>query len=227
MELDTVAKVRYAWYRLMGSLPADYALQELGEGEDDVAYVYLTQGCRNAQLWMLDNGYQGWRQRSDALSWTGSDATTGGRYDDLPSDFLQLDGNRDRSALVQANGDRWGPQIDSKDDNIKGNGFYILGEEIWLARSASPPSTLYMKYHYEHPAWTSTVTIDFPMNARSLIVAEAADSAMNENWFIGDNEERAAINRMLLKAQAKTRRFVRQTKQSRQWRKPQRLGGRF
>lgn len=225
-DLDTVAKVRHAWYRLVGSVPADSALTELGESEDDVAYLYLTSGCRDAQQYMLHNGYNGWRQRSSALSWSGTDATTGGKYSDLPTDFLRADGNRDRSALVQANGDRWGTQIDAEDDNAKGNYFYFLGDEIWLARTASPPTTLYLKYNYQHPVWTSGVTIDFPANVRSLIVAYAANSAKEENWFIGDHTMEAKVREAVLLAEKKVRMFVRQTKQSRQWRRPQRLGGR-
>ncbi len=225
-QLDSVARILEAWYRMVGSVPADYGLTELGEAQDEVGYIYLTSGCHDAQEWMLDNGYQGWRQRSGALSWTGSDATTGGVYSDLPADFLRLDGNRDRSALVEANGDRWGAQLDSVDDTVKGNYFYLVGDELWLARTADPPTTLYAKYHYQHPEWESGITIDFPMKARALIVAYAAQSAMNENWFTGGNDERLAITRAVSLAEEKARKVARQGKHARQWRK-QKVYGRW
>jgi len=223
-QLDSVANILEAWYRLVGSIPTDFALTELGEAEDEVGYIYLTQGSHDAQLYMLDNGYKGWCQRSDALSWEGTDATTGGKYDDLPADFLRADGNQDRSALVQTNGDRWGTQIETENDTAKGNYYYFKGDEIWLARTASPPTTLYLKYHYAHPEWESDTTIDFPMRARSLVVAEAANAAKEENWFVGDHTMEAKIREAVLLAQKRARLCARQTKQPRRFRKQKVLG---
>ena len=224
-DLDSVTTIRDAFYRLVGTVPADTALSELSEGENDVAYLYLTQGCRDAQDYMLDQKYLGWRKRSDALTWTGTDATTGGRYSSLPSDYLRADGSRERSALVLVGGNRWGHQVEQEDDIIKGNYFYFIGDQLWLARGASPP-TVYLKFHYMHPEWTADVTIDFPLKARSLVVAYAADLASNENWFTGDAEEKTAIRKAVLQAENNARKYARQTKQGRQWRK-QRVLGRF
>ncbi len=225
-DLSTVTNIRDAWYRLVGTVPEDAALQELSEGENDVAYIYLTSGCHDAQSYMLDQGYLGWCQRSGALTWTGTDATTGGKYASLPTDYLRADGNRDRSALVEAGGDRWGSQIDQEDEIAKGNYFYFKGDNIWLARSASPPTTVYLKYHYQHPEWVSDVTIDFPLSSRSLMVAYAADLAKNENWFTGGNEEISRILAAVRSAETKARKYARQTKQPRRFRK-QRTFGRF
>ncbi len=217
-DLTTVTVIRDAFYRLVGTVPDDTALSEMSESENDVAYIYLTQGCHTAQKYLLDQAYLGWRQRSDALTWTGTDATTGGRYSSLPSDYLRADGNRDRSALVKAGGDRWGRQIDQENDTAKGNYFYFIGDEIWLARGASPP-TVYLKYHYQHPEWVSDVTIDFPLDVRPLLIAYAANLAKNENWFTGSAEEKLAIREAVSQAENNARKYARQTKQPRQWRK--------
>ncbi|KKL25613.1 hypothetical protein LCGC14_2403520, partial [marine sediment metagenome] len=70
MELDTIAKHRNAFYRLCGTESDDPELVLGGEGATEVVDLYLTDGCRNAQCWMLDMGYGGWRKRSSVLSWT-------------------------------------------------------------------------------------------------------------------------------------------------------------
>ena len=224
-DLDSVANILEAWYRLVGSISKDGALVEQGEAVDEIGYIYLTQGCRSAQDYMLDQKYLGWRKRTDAISWTGSDATTGGRYATLPSDYLRADGNLTRSALVTAGGDRWGDQVEQENDIIKGNYFYFIGDQLWLARIATPP-TVYLKYHYMHPEWKSDVTIDFPLKVRSLVVAHAADLASNENWFTGGVDEKNAIRKALLQAENNARKYARQTKQARKLRKP-RVFGRF
>lgn len=234
MELTTVALVREEWYRLVGTTPDDAALTDLDEDTNEVAYIALTRGCRAAQRWMLKMGYGGWRQRSSALSFSGSDASTGGRYASLPSDFLRTVGrNRaqagyDRqSALREANGDLWGIEIDETQDHRKGNYYYIRGEQLWLARTAQPPTTLYLDYHYKHPLWDGDLDdddIDFPVDCRHLIVAEAASVAMEENWFLLDETGKQAITRALVKAREEARDIVRQTKMPRRFHRAPRYG---
>ncbi|KKL28084.1 hypothetical protein LCGC14_2378670, partial [marine sediment metagenome] len=67
MELDTTAKVRNAFYRLCGTESDDTELTLQGEGDTEVVDLYLTDGCRNAQQWMLDMGYGGWRKRDSSV----------------------------------------------------------------------------------------------------------------------------------------------------------------
>jgi len=74
MELDTVAKIRHAVYRLLGTTTDDTALIEQGEAADEVVDLGLTRGIRTAQRWMLDAGHVGWRKRSSAITWSGTDA---------------------------------------------------------------------------------------------------------------------------------------------------------
>jgi len=227
VELDSVTKIREAFYRLLGTTEDDPFLVEQTEAVNDVAYGFLTRGTRDAQRTMLRLGYRGWRKRSSALTWTGTDAADGGRYSALPTDFLRAYGNRRVSALREASGDRWGSEIDADDDNFKGDYYYIRGEELWLARTASPPSPLYLDFHYKHPLWSASVTIDFPMDARWLIVAEAAATALAENWLPLDSDGEQKIERALMRAREEARSISRQTKSPRQFARSVRLGNRW
>lgn len=227
MELSTVARVVAAWYRLVGTVSNDDALAEQGESVNDVAYTNLTVGCREAQRWLLKCGSGEWRKRSAALSFSGTDAADGGRYATLPSDFLRAWGSGSESALVEADGDSWGQEVTSRDTQLKGDGYYIMGSTLWLTRSAAPPTTLYLLYHYVHPAWSASVTIDFPMDARSLIVAEAAQAAMAENWLPGDQAMERKIEVAVMRARERVRDICRPTKQPRQMRRAPRIGNRW
>ena len=228
MELDTVAKVKAAWHRLAGATSADPALVLNGESADDVAYQYLTRGCRVAQRWMLKCGYQGWRKRSAALVFSGTDAADGGKYVALPDDFLRAYGNGRKSALTNAGGERWGTEVPTNDEEAHGDGYYLRGSQIWLLRGAGTPATLYLDYHYQHPLWSALLTpIDFPLEARFLIPTEAAELAMGEEWWPGDEKSEEKLERALMRAREEARDVARQTKQPRQMRKPFRLGNRY
>lgn len=228
MELTTVAQIRRLFYRITGATSDDDALTEQGESEHDVAYEYLTRGARSAQRWMLSKGYSGWRKRSSALSWSGSDSADGGRYSDLPSDFLRLYGDRRRrSALVEADGTQWGQEVDPGQDNRRGDGYYLKNDQVWILHSAGPPTTLYLDYHYLHPEWSSGVTIDFPLAARALVVWEAADAAKEENWLPGGPEMEFKIERGLARARSEALDVARQSKAPREFKKNLRYGNRW
>lgn len=231
MDLTTVEEHLEAWYRLVGSVSGDQALEEQSEDTDEVGYINLTRGCRRAQRSMIRMGFGGWRKRSAALVFTGSDAVDGGVKTVLPSDFLRAYGNDRRSALTEANGNRWGSRIDEMDDHLKGDLYYIRGEELWLARTASPPTTVFLDYHFQHPAWDSSLQagtgIDFPLEARALIVAQAAYTAMHDNWLPGGAELETKIDRALKVAETEARYISRPDKQARQFRKVRRFGNRW
>lgn len=224
MDLDSAAKILAYFYRLVGTQASDPYLIANGEAQNDVAYLCLTLGCREAQRWLLDMGYAGWRKRSAALTFSGSDDTVGGRYVALPTDFLRAYGSRRVSALTEANGDRWGQEVDPEEMQKKGNFYYIQGEQLWLGRTALVPGpALYLDYHYQHPEWNASVTIDFNLQARSLIAAYAASIGMSENWLPGGPELELKIAQALQKAQQRARGVVRATKSPRQFRKATRL----
>jgi len=228
MEMTAVSQFVASFYRLLGTDATDDALILNGEAANDVAYQYLTAGCREAQRWMLKMGYGGWRKRSAALSFAGTDIADGGRYATLPADFLRAVGNQKRSALREPGGDGWGTEVTEHESEYRGDGFYIRGEQLWLTREANPPTTLYLEYHYTHPAWSAVLaTIDFPMDARSLIVAEAANEAKEENFLPGGPEMEGKIERALMRAKERARDIARPTKQARQMRRPTRLGNRW
>jgi len=227
VELTAAAQFVRGFYRLVGEMSSDPELVALGESVDEIAYIYLTQGTRAGQRWMLDCGYMGWRKRSSALTWTGTDDTTGGTYSDLPSDFLRAFGSQQKSALVEADGRPWGTEVHTLDDTLEGDGYYFRGDELWLLRRASPPSTLYLSYHFLHPAWDATTEVDFPVEARGLIPAEAANLASLENFLPGGNEMLAKIDRALKVARERARGLGRPSKQARMMRKPARYNSRY
>ena len=231
MELNTVDRVKAAFFRLVDTESDDPELVLHGEGVSDVVELALTAGFRSAQRWMLDKGFQGWRKRSSAITWSGTDAADGGRYWSLPTDFLKAYGNARISCLTEAGGDRWGEEVHPDYAAVKGNSYYFRGSDdggmqLWLSRSAAPPSTLYMEYHYLHPSWTALADadIDFPLEIRSLGVAEAANEAMVEAWLPGGQELEVKILRALGLAQTKAMRTVRASKKPREMRKPSRFG---
>lgn len=228
-ELITAEEHADAVLRLLGVLSSDDALVEQGEATGDLVYYALTRGYRSAQAWLISQGMnQRWRKRSSAITtWNGSDAADGGRYVNLISgagavatDFLRLDSDEKsrRGGLVQANGDAWGCEIGVDDDQAKGSYFYVKNDQLWLARSASPPSPVYAKYFYAHPAITSAFTaFDMPVDLRWLCVAEAADAAVKDEWIPGGTEAESRVARALGRARDEAKRIVRRTRQPRQF----------
>lgn len=227
--LSSVDQIVRRFYRLVGSVPDDEQLTELGELTDDIAYEALTEGTWDAQITMLEMGYTGWRKRSGALTFSGSDEMDGGRYVDLPSDFLRAFGQDKggRSALVEPSGRRWGAELTDEDDTVEGQGYYIKDEQLWLLRGASPPGTVYLDYHYAHPEWSPSVEIDFPLRCRSIIAPSAARVAADENWLPGAADMEAKIERAYFKARERVRRYVRQTKAPRRMKRPPRFATRY
>jgi len=226
MELDTVDRHRDAFYRLLGSDATDEMLEEHGEAANEIVDLCLTRGSRTSQRFMLDNGYNGWRSRDEITSWSGADAADGGRYTALPDDFLKAYGNERMSALRKANGDQWGRQVEPNEAHLKGNYYYIRGDELWLARAAVVPTTLYLEYHYTHPKWENLAdgAIDFPIDARWLIIAEGANAGKDENWIPAGIEMEAKITRALASARDQARAVARPTKAPRKMKAPRRVG---
>lgn len=225
MDLDTVDRFRHAFYRLVGSEGDDQELIRRGEELNEVADLFLTRGCRNAQRYMLSVGYTGWRTRSGAIEWL--PASFGQVRAPLPGDFMRAYGDERRSALVDTDGRRWGAQARADIDHIEGNFYFIDGEAIRLTKRASPPTTLFLDYHYRHAPFSDTVSFTFPLEARPLIVAEAADLAKEDNWLPGGPEMERKIERALQRARTEARDVARSTKQPRSMRRSRRYGNRW
>jgi len=226
-QLDGIAEHREEFYRLVNTDETDQELTLRGETENQICDMALTRGCHRAQRYLLKHGYRGWRKRSTALSFSGADATDGGQYADLPSDFLKAFGSRRVSALRKANGDQWGQEIEDYQDFWKGNYYYIRGDELWVTRTAVLPTALYLEYHYKHPVWNDSVTIDFPIEARYLIVAEAANVAKDHSWLTGDVELEAKIVRALDTAREEARSIAPRTRSQKLFQAPRRFGNRW
>lgn len=228
MELTTVARHVAAFYRLTGSTSDDDGLTENGESTDDVAYLCLTRGARRAQMYLLESGLKAWRTRSEALSWSGADATDGGRYSALPSDFLRADGNRKgRSALVEADGSEWGVEVDATEDQIRGDAYYFTDEHVWITHSASPPTTLYLRYFKKHSTMAADLAdadLILPVDTRALSVAYAAEVAREESWFLLGPDAEVKIARAVKMAEMEAKAYCRRSKAPREFKKPTRYG---
>jgi hypothetical protein len=196
------ADLRKALMRLLNTTTDDEALTEQGEAANEVLHLCLQHGLWNAQEWVLTYiDSSRWLSTSSALTWSGTDET-GGMYASLPTDFLRLAGDDRRSALREANGDRWGALIDEEDAyryQLRGNYYYLRNEQLWRVRGASPPSTVQLEYHHRHADLSSddpaVAPIDFPLVDRPLIVSEAAEFGLAESWFLGTAEDEARIRR--------------------------------
>jgi hypothetical protein len=216
--LDTAARFVAAFYRVVGTTTSDTALTENGETANDVAYLCLTHGCWAAQNWLIDKGMSGrWRGRSTAIAWSGTDATTGGKYWALPTNFLRLSKDQRTPCLVEANGDAWGTLVTEQDDQLRGNGYYLKDDKLWLLRTASPPTTLYMDYIERHAEFAAALAaFDFPVDARPLVVALAAEYGAMDGWF--PRADSAAIEKSVRYWKAQARSVARQSRDPRTFR---------
>lgn len=234
--LDTAANCLKAFYRLVGTTSSDDALVENSEAADAVAYTCLTHGVETAQRFMIACGMTDrWRTRSQAItSWSGADATDGGRYKDMSSwiatskSFLRLSGKKmdaAASSMMEANGERWGVEIDADNDYLTGDFFYLKNEQLWIARDAQVPTTVYVDYQYKHPEFTSSVTIDFPAEARGLFIAYAAQHGSAESWFPLADDSRIQKNVEFWERQARA--VARRSRGPRTQNAPRTTGSRY
>lgn len=226
MQLGDPTAMRRAFYRMVGARPVDPALTAFGESQDDVANEMLTQGAHEAQRFMISAGYHGWMRRFGPLVIEEDDE---GWYAELPDDFLTAQGWRRQSALEGRDGRYWGHEADGRDTGIRGNAYWIPDYSILrFARGARPPTDLYLRYHYRHPTFGSEEeTVDFPFDARRLVVAMAAHAAVEEDWVPGRDEAMARIDRALAKARQVARRVSMTSKRQRQVQEPPVFGTRW
>jgi hypothetical protein len=231
--LSTRAKFHDAFWRLCGNISTDAALIESGEAVDEVADQCLTHGIWQAQRFLVDAGYNGWVARSTAVtSWTGTDAANGGRYTAVPTDathgFLRLAGDYDRSSLVKANGDPWGCEVSYDQRSAKGDGYYLKNDQVWLLRTASVPSTIYIEYHQQHVEFAATTFdagLSFPVDVRMLVVAYGAQQALDEGWL--PIEDPDAIREAIQTQERRARDFARRSHAVRHVRQRPRLGNHY
>lgn len=193
------------FFRLVNADTSDDDLIEHDTTTGDSYYHLLQAGVYDAQDYLIRCGIgERWAKTSSALSFSGSFPD---KYAALPTDFLMLDADDNRSGL--RNGKiSWGRLIDFKDRfRYTGNLFYLRGNEaasglegqlrVYVADGAAVPSSLVADYFYRHATLADSTTVDFPAEDRQLIVAYAARRATWQSWFPGGMEEKDAINNNL------------------------------
>ena len=216
--LTNLASMQRAFYRLTDTAADDDSLIEHDGSTLEALNQFLQYGLNDAQDYMMDCGLSDrWGSQATAItSWSGTEANNGGRYKALESDFFRLSGDDVTSALRKIDGTRWGHLVDFRDRfKVRGNRYWLQGTNLWIARGASPPASLIYDYHPRLPTLSSD-TVDFPSEDRPLIVAYAAERAMQDSWLPGGEE-------MLVKIQANRRaceqRAFRRTRRTRTMRK--------
>ena len=216
--LTNLASMQRAFYRLTDTASDDDSLIEHDDSTLEGVNQFLQYGLNDAQDYMMDCGLSDrWVSQATAItSWSGTESDDGGRYKALESDFFRLSGDDMTSALRKIDGERWGHLVDFRDRfRVRGNRYWLQGTNLWIARGASPPASLIYDYHHRL-ATLSSATVDFPSEDRPLIVAYAAERAMQDSWLPGGEE-------MLVKIQANRRaceqRAFRRTRRTRTMRK--------
>lgn len=192
--------LKRAFYRLTGTSADDGGLTEHDDVGEETVEQYLQYGLWDAQDYMIQVGHgDRWVSTTAALTFTGADNTDGGRYADLPEDFLRAAGDDKTSALRRPNGRKWGTEIPwIHRHRVSGNHFYFQNERLWITRGANPPTDLVMDYHHRHVTIDDGTEVDFPVHDRALIVAFAASRAAEDAWIPEDSRV-SMIDRNLAK----------------------------
>lgn len=211
--LTDLASLRRAFFRLTATDENDPALIEQDVSDLEAVDQFLQYGAWDAQAFLIDNGMADrWVTTSAALSWSGADASDGGRYTSLPSDFLRLAGDDQNSALRVPGGRRWGLLIDFENRWVaRGDCYWLMNDQLWIAYAASPPTGLKMDYHHKLATLAVGTTVDFPAEHAGLIVGYAGGHAMNEAWLPEDEVMRARIVSKLGAHQKEAQRRIRRT----------------
>jgi hypothetical protein len=200
--LDSRAALLRQFYHHLGTSASDGALTEHDSESGEQALRLLQFGLWNAQAHLIDAGKgDRWRTTSSALaSWSGADATDGGRYVSLADGgsftrFLRFAGDEENSALREPDGTPWGKEVTERERfRVRGNYWYTLGDDqLWVARGANPSATLVADYYQRHALLEEATPIDFPVELAPLIPLEAADLALADNWPGVDETQRAEI----------------------------------
>ena len=139
MPLTDRASIQRELYRLLNTSADDATLTEHDSGTLEGLNLQIEQGAYNAQLWLIDHGFQDrWIKQSGVLGTpSGSDDVAGGRYWDLStlgSDFLRLAGDEETSALYVPGGStdlttRWG-RLTTRDRGVRS-----VGDWYWITSS--------------------------------------------------------------------------------------------
>lgn len=229
--LDNRVELKNEFYRITGTSSSDTALGEIETVAADELNHLIFQGMREAQSWYIDTAGGGilWEKVATAItSWSGDDATDGGRYKALETDFGRLDGDRENSALRTVDGERWGRQIDHETRYLRGDNFYLKGSNLWITRGAVPPASLVYDYIHEIAELTDDSTApDFPERDRRLICLEAANIFIKRPACPLDAEGKQEIRADLKETRRAIYTRARRTREPRRMRSSGAIGNRF
>lgn len=222
--LEDRAALLRDFYALTGTSSSDDALTEYDAEASERAHRMIQHGLWDAQEYVLSYvDPDRWLTRSAALSFTTAADDT--HYAALPDDFLRLAGDESESALVEADGTRWGTLLPGRlKGRASGRYYWLQNERVYLAKNASPP-TLYMDYHHRHATLDSNeVALDFPILDRPLIPAFAAYRAAMEAWLPGGPEMLSKIQANLMERKVEAKRRGRRTREPNKTRAPSPFG---
>ena len=206
--LDSKADLRRTFYSIMGIEPDDPAITAFDADPEETVDRLLYQGLLNAQSWMITwTPYRGWK--STVQLTLGDAETDGTRFAAFPSNLLRMAGDERTSPLLYSDGRRWGQMVDDRDPSIWGSyfwldngtdsdGLYVDG--IRFAKGASIPTTgIYLQYHYRHAELDDDTNIEFPLEDRILIPAEAAVIAVHEAWapLVEESDQQMVLRNLM------------------------------
>lgn len=190
--------IKRAFYRLLGIGPNDDALTEYDSEAEETVHYFIQHGLWNAQYWLLTNTpiknwisahgpivTDGSGNGTTIFDWSGSDST-GGQYVALPTDFIRLVGDEEDTALYTLSDFRgWGSEATQrKKHKWRGSSYYLENDRLYLALNARPKNNLYFDYYARHAELDDEAdTLDFPIDIRPMIPAEAAVIALSESWL--------------------------------------------
>ena len=224
--LTNLASLQRAFYRITDTASDDDSLIEHDDSSLEAVNQFLQYGLNDAQDYLMDCGRseRGVSQATAITSWSGTESDDGGRYKALESDFFRLAGDDMTSALRKIDGTRWGSLVDFRDRfRVRGNRYWLQGTNLWSARGANPPASLIYDYHHRLPT-LSSATVDFPSEDRPLIVAYAAERAMEDSWLPGGQEMEAKIRNKVRTCEQRAFRRSRRSRTPRKLRPKPTLG---
>ena len=224
--LTNLASLQRAFYRLTDTAADDDSLIEHDDSTLETVNQFLQYGLNDAQDYLMDCGLSDrWVSQATAItSWSGTESDDGGRYKARESDFFRLAGDDMTSALRKIDGTRWGNLVDFRDRfRVRGNRYWLQSTNLWIARGANPPASLIYDYHHRLPTLSSG-TVDFPSEDRPLIVAYAAERAMEDSWLPGGPEMEAKIRNKVRTCEQRAFRRSRRSRTQRKLRPKPTLG---
>lgn len=194
--LDNKAALRRGFFRILGVAPLDDSVSEHDSEAEETVNYFIQHGLWNAQAFLVTNtDANRWKATSGALTVLGTDAT-GGRSVALADDFLRLAGDEHHSALFDTGNQYrpWGTMVDPRTSQgiVGSSAYWVEDDTIRFSMGATIPAGLQYNYFQRHAVLDEDTAINFQLDLRPLIVAEAAALALAESWVPFDDAKTEA-----------------------------------